>query len=222
MTNGEYHRLLPTLPDAALCDHAEVYAQHCAAEALRADHTLPEAYLHHFILPELVARLRGSHARELSPPDPSSIFRWLLTDWDAFAARVAGAIAALAPAALADAAATARAAVECRWSPDDLVYDGTIFHTILPGSPGDWTKHPPSARPAPAGPARAGTVDVAGVRAGRSRTGRSGTGRAARFAHVSRRAMQNRRIRTGGQVYCAGETLVPPTAPAVSFSCAIP
>lgn len=138
VTNGEYHRLLPTLPDAALCDHAEVYAQHCAAEALRADHTLPEAYLHHFILPELVARFRGSHAPELSPPDPSSIFRRLLKDWDAFAARVAGAIAeqrrlaGLAPAALADAAATARAAVECRWSPRDLVYDGTIFHTILP------------------------------------------------------------------------------------------
>ena len=138
MTNGEYHRLLPTLPDAALCDHAEVYAQHCAAEALPADHALPEAYLHHFILPELVARFRGAHAPELSPPDPSSIFRRLLKDWDAFAARVAGAIAeqrrlaGLAPAALADAAATARAAVECRWSPRDLVYDGTIFHTILP------------------------------------------------------------------------------------------
>lgn len=46
VTNGEYHRLLPTFPDAALCDHAEVYAQHCTAASLPADPAVPEAYLH--------------------------------------------------------------------------------------------------------------------------------------------------------------------------------
>jgi hypothetical protein len=138
VTNGEYHRLLPTFPDAALCDHAEVYAQHCAAASLPADPGVPEAYLHHFILPELVARLRGAHAAELSPPDPNSIFRRLLADWDAHAARVDAAIreqrrlAALPPDALAAAALRARDAVHCRWGPDDLVYDGSIHHTIIP------------------------------------------------------------------------------------------
>jgi hypothetical protein len=138
VTNGEYHRLLPSFPDAALCDHAEVYAQHCTAASLVADPDLPEAYLHHFILPELVARLRGTHAPELNPPDPSSIFRRLIADWDALAARVDAAIAeqrrlaALSADALASAALEARAHVHCRWGPTDLVYDGTIYHTILP------------------------------------------------------------------------------------------
>lgn len=138
VTNGEYHRLLPSFPDAALCDHAEVYAQHCTAASLVADPDLPEAYLHHFILPELVARLRGTHAPELKPADPSSIFRRLLADWDAVAARVDAAIAeqrrlaALPADALASAALDARAHVHCRWGPADLVYDGTIYHTILP------------------------------------------------------------------------------------------
>jgi hypothetical protein len=138
VTNGEYHRLLPTFPDAALCDHADVYAQHCTAASLVADHGVPEAYLHHFILPELVARLRGTHAAELTPPAPRSIFRRLLTDWDACAARVGAAIveqrrlAALPPDALADDALRARDAVHCRWAPRDLVYDGSIYHTIIP------------------------------------------------------------------------------------------
>ena len=138
VTNGEYHRLLPTFPDAALCDHAEVYAQHCTAASLPADHRVPEAYLHHFILPELVARLRGAHAPELTPPNPGSIFRRLLADWDAFAARVESAIreqrrlAALPPETLAVVALCARDAVHCRWSPRDLVYDGSIYHTIIP------------------------------------------------------------------------------------------
>ena len=138
VTNGEYHRLLPTFPDAALCDHTEVYAQHCAAASLPADPEVPEAYLHHLVLPELVARLRGTRAVELSPPDPSSIFRRLLADWDAFAARVDAAIreqrrlAALTHDALAAAAGRARDAVHCRWGPDDLVYDASIHHAIVP------------------------------------------------------------------------------------------
>jgi hypothetical protein len=138
VTNGEYHRLLPTFPDAALCDHAEVYAQHCSAASLPADPGIPEAYLHHLVLPELVARLRGTRAAELSPPDPNSIFRRLLADWDAFAARVDAAIqeqqrlAALPHDALATAALRARNAVHCRWGPDDLVYDGAVHHTLVP------------------------------------------------------------------------------------------
>lgn len=138
VTNGEYHRLLPTFPDAALCDHAEVFADHCTAAALPADPRSPEAYLHQFILPELVARLRGGHARELTPPDPDSPFRRLLKDWSAFAARVDGAIqeqrhlAALPSLALAAAAEQARRVVHCRWAPGDLVYDGSVHHTILP------------------------------------------------------------------------------------------
>jgi hypothetical protein len=138
VTNGEYNRLLVTFPDAALCDHAEVYAQHCTAASLPADHRVPEAYLHHFILPELVARLRGTNAAELTPPDPDSIFRRLLADWEAFAARVESAIreqrrlAALPPETLAGVALCARDAVHCRWSPRDLVYDGSIYHTIIP------------------------------------------------------------------------------------------
>ena len=138
VTNGEYHRLLPSFPDAALCDHAEVYAQHCTAAALVADPDLPAAYLHHFILPELVARLRGTHAPELKPPDPSSIFRRLIADWEAIERRVNAAIAeqrrlaALPADALASAALEARARVHCRWGPADLVYDGSIHHTILP------------------------------------------------------------------------------------------
>ena len=34
--------------------------------------------------------------------------------------------------ALASAAAVARGAVPCRWGPADLVYDGSIHHTIIP------------------------------------------------------------------------------------------
>lgn len=138
VTNGEYHRLLPSLPDAALCDHAEVYAQHCSAAGLLADHTVPGAYLQHFILPEVVARFRGCHAPESRLPDPSSVFRSLVSDWDGFVARVGASIAeqrrlaGLAPAELAATSARARAAVHCRWAPRDLVYDGTIYHTILP------------------------------------------------------------------------------------------
>lgn len=138
VTNGEYHRLLPTFPDAALCDHAEVYAQHCTAASLPADPAVPGAYLHHFVLPELIARLRGTHAAELTPPDADSPFRRLLSDWDALAARVDAAIqeqrrlAALTHQALASCAAAARDAVHCRWGPADLVYDGSIHHTILP------------------------------------------------------------------------------------------
>jgi hypothetical protein len=138
VTNGEYHRLLPTFPDAALCDHAEVYAQHCTAASLPADPALPEAYLHHFVLPELVARLRGTHAAELTPPDPHSPFRRLLSDWNALAARVDAAIqeqrrlAALSHKALASCASAAWDTVHCRWEPADLVYDGSIHHTILP------------------------------------------------------------------------------------------
>jgi hypothetical protein len=138
ITNGEYNRLLPTFPDTALCDHAEVYAQHCTAASLPADPAEPEAYLHHFILPELVARLRGARAAELKLPDPASPFRHLLPDWDALVGRVAGAIqeqrrlAALSHDALAATAASAREAVHCRWSPTDLVYDGSIYHTIVP------------------------------------------------------------------------------------------
>ena len=138
ITRGEYHRLIPTLPDDALCDHAEVYAGHCAAVSLPADHAHPEAYLHHFILPELVARLGATHAAELSRPDPGSIFRRLIADWDAFAARVEAAIreqqrlAALGHTELAATATAARARVHCRWEPGDPVYDGVIHHTILP------------------------------------------------------------------------------------------
>ena len=90
------------------------------------------------VLPELVARLGGTHAAELSAADPNSIFRRLLSDWDALAARVYAAIreqrrlAALTHEALASCAAAARDAVHCRWGPADLVYDGSIHHTILP------------------------------------------------------------------------------------------
>ena len=115
-----------------------MYAAHCAAVSLPADPGLPEAYLHHFVLPELVARLRATHAAELARPDPASIFRRLISDWNAFAARVEEAIseqrrlAALAPAALAAAAVVARERVHCRWQPGDPVYDGVVYHTILP------------------------------------------------------------------------------------------
>lgn len=138
VTNGEYHRLLPTFPDAALCDHAEVYAQHCAAVTLPADPSSPEAYLHHFILPELVARLRGVRVAEFRRPDPNSIFRRLLSDWDALEARVDAAIreqrrlAALPADMLASTASHARDAVHCRWGPTDLVYDASIYHAIIP------------------------------------------------------------------------------------------
>lgn len=138
ITNGEYNRLLPTFPDAALCDHAEVYAQHCTAASLPADPARPEAYLHQFILPELVARLRGTQAAELKLPDPASPFRHLLSDWASLVERVAGAIqeqrrlAGQSHDALAATAAAAREAVQCRWSPTDLVYDGSIYHTIVP------------------------------------------------------------------------------------------
>lgn len=41
-------------------------------------------------------------------------------------------LASLTHRALASCAATARDAVHCRWGPADLVYDGSIHHTILP------------------------------------------------------------------------------------------
>lgn len=138
ISRGEYHRLLPSLPDAALCDHAEVYAQHCAAESLPADPDRPEAYLHHFVLPELVARLRGGHAMERRLPDPRSLFRRLVSDWDAIVARVEREIttqrhlAGLDATALVSIARQARAAVHCRWGVNDLVYDGSVYHTIIP------------------------------------------------------------------------------------------
>ncbi|MBB4635877.1 hypothetical protein [Longimicrobium terrae] len=138
VTNGEYHRLLPTFPDAALCDHAEVYAGHCMAASLPADQGLPEAWLHHFILPALVARLRGSSAPELSQPDPDSPFRRLCRDWNGLRDRILAGIqeqrrlASLTGAELAAAAEAARAAVDCRWAPRDLVYDGAIYHTLIP------------------------------------------------------------------------------------------
>ncbi len=84
------------------------------------------------------ARLRGAHAAELSPPDPNSIFRRLMADWDAYVARVDTAIqeqrrlAGLPHNTLARAALRARDAVPCRWGPEDLVYDGSIHHTVIP------------------------------------------------------------------------------------------
>lgn len=41
-------------------------------------------------------------------------------------------LASLTHEALASCAVTARDAVHCRWGPADLVYDGSIHHTILP------------------------------------------------------------------------------------------
>lgn len=141
VTRGEYHQLIPTFSDAAICDHAEVYAQHCATAHLSEIDPSPEAHLHYRVLPELVARLRdGGHAKAIRRASKDSIFRRLLDDekWAQIDARAEQAIqqqaelAAMNDASLADAAERARQAVHCRWEPRDLVYDGSIYHTLIP------------------------------------------------------------------------------------------
>ncbi|HET6232191.1 MAG TPA: hypothetical protein VFE05_19105 [Longimicrobiaceae bacterium] len=137
MTRGEYNRRLPELPDAALCNHAEVYAGQCAAQRLQRDPEDPAAYLHFFVLPELVARVGGTFVREASPPDPNSPFRRVI-DWTRLEARVAAEIAAqrelagLGHRELAAVATAAQEAVHCRWNAGDPVYDAVVHHTIIP------------------------------------------------------------------------------------------
>ncbi|MDB4949418.1 MAG: hypothetical protein JWM27_2067 [Gemmatimonadetes bacterium] len=137
MTRGEYNRRLPELPDAALCNHAEVYAGQCAAQRLQRDPEDPAAYLHFFILPELIARVLDTPVREASPPDPNSPFRRAF-DWRALEARIAAEIAAqralagLGDRELAAAATAAHDAVHCRWNAGDPVYDSVVHHTLIP------------------------------------------------------------------------------------------
>lgn len=142
ITSGAYRDLIPSFGDAALADHARVYAGHSDGSGDRENPDVASSYLLHFVVPVLIQRF-GGHAPEIdrnADVDFSHPFFRLLTPEQIDEVRerqvrrkaaLAG-LVALTDQVLADEATRAIRRAPCRCAPHAPVYDATLRHVILP------------------------------------------------------------------------------------------